>query len=240
MTPWRCGGCSACGRPPSSPPGSKQRGLAPGPTTSGGQTPRRGRLLRQLESRPGDGGKRTRMRPDSRSEQSDTIRDDVRRLHALGLCPGAGPAAQRVLELRDLALDHLHPGRRRDLVSPRALQRGRGVDRAGLAAGFAVRAGGRGHDGPARLDVSRPRAACITGRRSWADGAGAGPRPGSTSPGWSPCWPRSTSGTYRFALGALGPPPGMPLGLGCDYLLQAIGVVRSRRPRRRSITWASA
>ena len=29
-----------------------------------------------------------------------------------GLCPGAVPAHGRVLELRDLLLDHLHPGRR--------------------------------------------------------------------------------------------------------------------------------
>ena len=67
-------------------------------------------------------------------------RHDPRRRQAAArarLRARAGQAARGVLQLRHLAVDHLHPGRRRDLVPPRALQRGRGVDRPGLAAGFA-------------------------------------------------------------------------------------------------------
>ena len=47
-------------------------------------------------------------------------------------------------------------------------------------------------------------------------------------------------GTYRFAVGALGPPPGTPLALGRVPCSRPSESSSSPPPRRRSITWASA
>ena len=118
-----------------------------------------------------------------------------RRPHAApaGLRPGAGAAHERVLELRHLAVDHLHPGRRHHVVPRRLLQRRRRGDRPRLAAGVPVLAGASRRRWGRSPRLSRRPAGSITGRRSSAAAAGAGPPPGSTSPAWSPCWPRSTS-----------------------------------------------
>ena len=70
---------------------------------------------------------------------------------------------ERVLELRHLAVDHLHPGRRDHVVSPRLLQRRRGGHRAGLAARVPVLAGRGRDDGPGGLGVSHGRRAVSLG-----------------------------------------------------------------------------
>ena len=48
------------------------------------------------------------------------------------------------------------------------------------------------HHGPGGVELPDRRAACTTGPRSWAAGAGAGRRPGSTCSAWWPRWPPST------------------------------------------------
>ena len=52
------------------------------------------------------------------SHQSDksTIEDDLRTLHGMGYAQELGAAHERLLQLRHLVLDHLHPGRRHHLV----------------------------------------------------------------------------------------------------------------------------
>ena len=160
------------------------------------------------------------------------------RLHALGYAQELARRLGRVLELRDLAVDHLHPGRRGDLVSPRALQRGRRIDRPGLAAGALfslVVAATMG-----QLASTFPTAgglyhwASILGGRGW---------------GWATAWFNLAGlvtvlaainvGTYRFALGAFGPPAGT-LSAGATTCCKRPWSSRSPRPRRRSIIWGSA
>ncbi len=101
---------------------------------------------------------------------------------------GAEPADGGVLELRALVLDHLHPGRRGDVVPPRLLRRRRRGDRAGVAARVPLRAGRGADDGAGRLGLPDGRRPLPLGRdprrprvglgRRLAQPGGPGRRPG--------------------------------------------------------------
>ncbi len=74
--------------------------------------------------------------PDARGDEARRVGSEKSRRRrqaaaCAGLCPGAGPAAGGVLELRVILVDHLHPGRRSDVVPPGPVQRRRGIDRPG-------------------------------------------------------------------------------------------------------------
>ena len=124
-----------------------------------------------------------------------------------GLCPGAGPPDGRVLELRDLVLDHLHPGRRHHRL-PGGVLRRRPVLRGGRLAGRRpVRAGRRLLDRPDRLGLSYRR------------------RP--LSLGLDPGWPRLWLGLRLDQHAG----PGLRRGLGeCRRLPAAQGPGPGGRP----------
>ena len=127
-----------------------------------------------------------------------------------GLFPGARPPTGNILEFRDVVLDHLHPRGRSDFVSPRAFAAW-AVHRSGWAGRwsclFALAVAAT--MGQLASDVSDGRRPLPLGVDPRAAADGAGRRPGSTWRGWSPCWPRSTSGLTDSRSGALGFPGGL-------------------------------
>ncbi len=79
------------------------------------------------------------------------------------LRPGAAPPDGRVLELRDLVLDHLHPRRRHHLAAARRQRGRRRRGRHRLAGRRRVLADRRAVHGAGRVRVSDRRAASTTG-----------------------------------------------------------------------------
>ena len=76
-------------------------------------------------------------------------------------------AHERLLELRDFAFDHLHSRGRHHVVPRRAVQRGRGEHRAGLAVGLPFLVVRRGDDGAGGERVSDGGRAVSLGQHSW-------------------------------------------------------------------------
>ena len=79
----------------------------------------------------------------SAGNDSRIIDEDVKVLHHMGYAQELSRTHGRVLELRDLVLDHLHPGRRHHRLPGRVLRRRRVLGRGRLADRRPVRAGGR-------------------------------------------------------------------------------------------------
>ena len=198
-------------RPRSSPRGWRSGGIFRG---GGRLPPGRPALLRQLGgvlpeiAGPPDPRRSTDQKRACRTTSPDdakTVADDVRTLHRLGYAQELARVPRRVLELRHLAVDHLHPGRRPHVVPRRLLLRRRGGDRHRLAARVPVLAVRGGDDGADRLARSRRPAGCTTGR----------PILGGRGWGWATAWFNLAGlvtvlaainvGTFRFAVGAFAP-----------------------------------
>ena len=101
-------------------------------------------------------------RPAAAEAGDRDISDDVRLLHSLGYAQELRAADERVLQLRDLVLDHLHPGRRHHLFQS-ASRRRRGLDRHRLAARLPVLPDRRAARWARSPRPTRPPAASITG-----------------------------------------------------------------------------